>query len=104
MSSEDYPNIRRSQSVISWAVASLYVLTVTGYALISTLPVILNVEGRLITIPYRIFVAALAVGIVFFSPRTPSGTMGKACLPLIVFWACYLVRLVSDTVIYPISL
>ena len=49
----------------SLLLASLYVLTIVGFPLASTIPAILRLYSQLAIIPYRVLVVGLSLAVIF---------------------------------------
>jgi O-antigen ligase len=83
----------------------LWVLILAGYPLISTLPKILGIDHRLVSVSFRAVVLILSLGLLAVAclERRPVRT-GLALIALGGFWALYLLRLLLDTVVAPIPL
>jgi len=94
------------KELISWGIALLYGLTIAGYPLISSLPIILQTEEtRVVSIPYRAFILVLSIIIIFsYITGEKRRYKGIFLLPLFVFWLFYILRLLSDTLLFPIYL
>ena len=43
----------------------MYALTIVGFPLVSTLPVLLGLDSQLATVPYRAAIVVLALGVLF---------------------------------------
>lgn len=97
--------IVRKSTLISWGVASLYGLTLAGYPLVSALPVLFGMDSRVASVPFRGLVVVLSVAVIFFvSVKRSRGYTGIFLVPLCIFWLFYFIRLLSDTVLFPIPL
>jgi hypothetical protein len=86
-----------------WSTATLYALTVAGYPLIATLPIVLGLPSRTVSIPYRAGYFALALFVLAQNIRRNRVYFGPAWLPLGLFWLLYTFRLASDLVFFPIT-
>lgn len=97
--------ITRRSSGISVLLLLLYPLTIAGYPLVSTFPVLLGVSSRVFSVPFRAFMLLLSLFVVV---RLITGVTrsyrGLFWVPFVLFWGIYSLRLVSDTVIAPIQL
>lgn len=85
------------------ALAAMYALTVVGFPLVSTLPVLLGLDSQAATLPYRVAVALLAIG-VFFGWWV-RGTRILFTWPVrltLLLWALLVGRMLLDTVIDPL--
>jgi O-antigen ligase len=85
-------------------VAATYVMVLVGYAAIAPLAGVIGGGSRLVTIPFRIVVLALVVAVLLMALETGRMYSGSIVVPLILFWALYLMRLVLDTSAAPIDL
>ena len=85
------------------ALAAMYVLTIVGFPLVSTLPTLLGLDSQAATIPYRVLVAALAAGILFgwWLRRTPV-LFNSAVLVTFTLWALLIARMIWDTIVSPL--
>ena len=88
-------------AVVSLAVAG----TLAGYQVISFLPEYLNLEARVVTVPFRAGMASLYLLLLVLGlcarQRLP---LSKTTLALGVFWLLYLFRLLLDTTIAEVPL
>jgi len=93
------------KELISWGIALLYGLSIAGYPLISSLPLILKVDSQVVSIPYRAFFLGLSIVIILsYIFGEKHNYKGIFLLPLFVFWSLYILRLLSDTILFPIYL
>ncbi|HSK19871.1 MAG TPA: O-antigen ligase family protein [Longimicrobiales bacterium] len=87
------------------AVALLYAAVIAGYPLVSGLPLVLGVDSRVASVPFRAFVLlysiALFVGVSIVHRRAYRGLYW---IPFILFWVLYIVRLFLDIVFLPVTL
>ncbi|MDA8117613.1 MAG: O-antigen ligase family protein [Actinomycetota bacterium] len=83
----------------------LWALILAGYPLVSTLPTILGMDHRLVSLSFRAVVLILSLGLLAVAclERRPARA-GLAAMALGGFWALYLLRLLLDTVVAPIPL
>ncbi len=81
----------------------MYALTIVGFPLVSTLPVMLGLDSQAATLPYRAAVLALAFGIFFgwWLSRTRIAFTPTVRLTL-VLWVLLIARLFYDTLIDPL--
>lgn len=97
--------ITRRSSGISVLLLLLYPLTIAGYPLVSTFPVLLGVSSRFFSVPFRASMLLLSLFVVL---RLITGVTrpyrGLFWVPFVLFWGIYSLRLVSDTIIAPIPL
>lgn len=87
----------------TWCLGLLAV-AISGYPLVSPLPLLLSVESRTVSILFRVaaLLYCLAVGYHYFVRRRISlGRFGKTYL---LFWAMYSARLIYETIAEPESL
>jgi O-antigen ligase len=95
----------RRSTILSWSLALLFALAVAGYPLVSSISLLLGVDNRPISVVYRAFVMGLA-GVVIILLGLGQGRLyrGRIWVPLGVFWALYLFRLLLDTALFPVPL
>lgn len=87
----------------SLMLAFIYVLTVIGFPLVATVPSIVGVSSQVATVPYRVLVLGLALGILFgWWVRGTRICFNSAVLATLALWALLLARMVFDTVIDPL--
>lgn len=92
-------------ALFSWGVALLLGMIVAGYPLVSTLPGFLNVESRIISVPFRAFVLLLSIALILFRVICKRHVyLGVLWFPLLVFWSFYVIRILLDTVLFPVPL
>lgn len=92
-------------ALFSWGVALLLAMIVAGYPLVSTLPGFLNVESRIISVPFRAFVLLLSFALILSRVICKRHIyLGVLWFPLLVFWSFYFIRILLDTVFFPIPL
>jgi len=85
------------------ALTAMYVLTIVGFPLVSTLPTLLGLDSQLATIPYRVLVAALGAAIVFgWWLRGTSVLFSSAVLVTLTLWALLIARILWDTIVSPL--
>lgn len=85
------------------ALAAMYVLTIVGFPLVSTLPTLLGLDSQAATIPYRVLVAALAAGILFgWWLRGTRVLFNSAVLVTFTLWALLIARMIWDTIVSPL--
>ena len=93
----------RSQAAV-WSLAILYAVTIVGFPLVSTIPLVLDIESQLATIPYRVFVVGLVLWILgrwcFFGARVYAGVV---LVPVLVFWVLLLGRMFWDVYADPLA-
>ncbi len=77
--------------------AWLYGLTIFGFPLASTIPVVASIESQLITVPYRALIVALSLAIflrwIMFGARIYAGAL---LAPLLAYWLLLLGRMMWD--------
>jgi len=81
-----------------------YVLVLTGFAFISFLPGLLRVNTRSVTVPFRALVVAFALLIILRSLSSKVIVRGWTVRFFGLFWIIYLIRMLSDTYLFPVSL
>jgi len=83
----------------------LFGLAIAGYPLISFLPVVLGIDSRAVSVPYRAFVV-IASSVLFYRCGLATGRFyrGLFWLPLSIFWGLYFFRLFLDTALVPTGL
>jgi O-antigen ligase len=87
----------------SLALAAMYALTIVGFPLISTLPVLLGLDSQLATVPYRAAIVALALGVFFgWWLRGKSILFTWPVRLTLLLWMLLIVRMLIDTVIDPL--
>ena len=85
------------------ALAAMYVLTIVGFPLVSTLPTLLGLDSQLATIPFRMLVAGLAFGILYgWWVRGTPVLFTTAVLVTFVLWALLIARMFWDTIVSPL--
>ena len=85
------------------ALAAMYVLTIVGFPLVSTLPTLLGLDSQLATIPYRMLVAGLAVGILYgWWLRGTRVLFNSAVLVTLTLWTLLIARMLWDTIVSPL--
>lgn len=87
----------------SLMLALIYVLTVVGFPLAAVLPSLVGVGSQVATVPYRVLVLGLSLGILFgWWVRGTRVCFNSAVLATLTLWALLLARMVFDTVIDPL--
>lgn len=87
----------------SLLLASLYVLTIVGFPLASTIPAILRLDSQVATVPYRVLVVGLALAAIFgWWVRGTRVCFNAAVLASLTLWALLLARLFYDTLAAPL--
>ncbi len=88
-----------------WLIPLIYALQIAGYPLISPISIIFGLDNnRLIAIPFRVVLFFTSILVIFFAVRREKVYKGFVLFPIILFWSLYLVRLISDTLLFPIPL
>jgi O-antigen ligase len=83
--------------------AALYALTVVGFPLVSTVPTLVGVDSQAATVPFRIIVAALAVGILYgWWVRGTRVLFNAAVICTLALWALLVSRMFFDTMVDPL--
>lgn len=76
-----------------------------GYPVISFLPEFMGVNGRAITVPFRVLILALAATVlVQIATGQHRGYVGKLTVPLAIFWTLYLLSMLRDVFLDPVRL
>jgi O-antigen ligase len=87
------------------AVALLYAAVIAGYPLVSGLPLVLGVDSRVASVPYRALVLLYSVALfVIVSIVHRRAYRGLYWFPFILFWVLYILRLFLDIVFLPVAL
>jgi O-antigen ligase len=85
------------------ALAAMYALTIVGFPLVSTLPVLLGLDSQAATLPYRAAVVALAFGIFFgWWVRGERLLFTWPVRLTLVLWVLLIARMFYDTLINPL--
>lgn len=79
----------------------LVALTIAGYPLASTLPLLLGVESRVVSIPFRALVLGLAVMLIGKGMLRERVQWNWPLAAFTVFWLVYVWRLATDTLFEP---
>jgi O-antigen ligase len=95
----------RKRPFTGWLLVLVFALGLAGYPLVAPLPLILNVDSREISIPYRGFFLGLALMvIVAVIRRRDSFYFGRFWWVFWLFWGIYITRLFADTIVSPMPL
>ncbi len=87
----------------SLMLAAMYVLTVVGFPLFSTIPSILRLDSQVATVPYRVLVLGLSLAILYgWWVRGTRVCVNAAVLVTLALWVLLLARLLHDTVVNPL--
>jgi hypothetical protein len=86
-----------------WSTALLYALTLAGYPLVATLPIVLGMPSRAISVTFRAGYLALSIAVLAGNLKRSRIYVGVALLPLGAFWLLYTLRLASDLVFFPVA-
>lgn len=87
----------------SLLLAALYVLTLVGFPLASTVPAILRLDSQLATIPYRVLVVGLALAVIYgWWVRGTRVCCNVAVLASLTLWSLLLARMAYDTLVAPL--
>ena len=87
----------------SLMLAALYALTVVGFPLVSTVPTLVGVDSQVATVPFRIIVVALSVGILYgWWVRGTRVLFNAAVLSTLTLWALLVARMFVDTMVDPL--
>jgi hypothetical protein len=85
------------------ALAAMYVLTIVGFPLVSTLPVLLGLDSQAATFPYRAGFLALAIGVFFgWWVRGESILFTWPVRLALLLWLLLIARMFMDAVIDPL--
>lgn len=83
--------------------AALYALTVVGFPLVSTVPTLVGVDSQAATVPFRIIIVALSVGILYgWWVRGTRVLFNAAVLATLTLWALLVARMLIDTMVDPL--
>ena len=87
----------------SLMLAALYALTIVGFPLVSTVPTLVGVDSQVATVPFRIIVVALSVGILYgWWVRGTRVLFNAAVLATLTLWALLVARMFVDTMVDPL--
>ena len=87
----------------SLLLALLYALTLVGFPLASTLPIVLNLPSQLVTVPFRLLVIALTGGALYFCLLRHGRLAGGATVWVsLALWLLLVGRMFLDTVFDPL--
>ena len=87
----------------SLMLAALYALTVVGFPLVSTVPTLVGVDSQVATVPFRIIIVALSVGILYgWWVRGTRVLFNAAVLATLTLWALLVARMFVDTMVDPL--
>ena len=87
----------------SLALAAMYALTIVGFPLVSTLPVLLGLDSQLATVPYRAAIVVLTLGIFFgWWLRGRSVLFTWPVRLALLLWVLLIARMFIDAVIDPL--
>src|SRR5882672_999291 len=75
----------------------LYAAAVAGYPLIAAVPILLTLESRSISVPFRAVILALSIVVLLYSVHKRVLYTGALWVPLVVFWALYPARSLLET-------
>lgn len=87
-----------------WLYPVLFALTVSGYPLFSSIPLLLDLPSRTVAGPFRAFVALVSIATLVLYAASGRSYGGATWFAVATFWTLYIVRLASDTVFAPITL
>lgn len=85
--------------------AALVALSIAGYPLVSALPLVLHVDNRLVSVPYRALI--LLFSLILIAQVSLAGGRryrGVFWFPFLAFWLFFAIRLLLDTVLFPVPL
>lgn len=93
---------------IRWEIVLLYGLGLFGYQVLSFLIDFLGVPNRALTIPFRSVILLLSLNIILYKIFVEHERFwlrsGSYWYFFLAFWALYIVRLILDTMIFPVPL
>src|SRR5262245_24365315 len=96
---------QRRRPFTAWLLALLFALGLAGYPLVAPLPLILDVDSRVISVPYRGFFLGLALIVIAAAiQRRDSFYFGRFWWIFWLFWGIYITRLLADTIVSPLPL
>jgi len=79
--------------------ALLYALTLVGFPLASTLPIVLGVDSQVVTVPFRLLMIVLTAGVLYFCLLRRALLAGGATVLIsLALWLLLLGRLFLDTI------
>jgi O-Antigen ligase len=85
------------------ALAAMYILTVVGFPLASTLPAMLRLDSQIATIPFRVLVVVLAIGVIYgWWLRGAQLLFDAAVLVTLALWTLLILRMFHDMVVDPL--
>lgn len=83
--------------------ALLYALTLVGFPLASTLPIVLNLPSQVVTVPFRLLVIVLTGGALYFCLLRNGRVAGGATVWIsLALWLLLVGRMFLDTVFDPL--
>ena len=87
---------------LSLLLAAMYVLTIIGFPLASTIPAILNLDSQVATVPYRVLVLVLALAVVFgWWVRGTRVVLNAGVMMTLTLWALLVARMFHDIASVP---
>lgn len=87
----------------SLALAAMYALTIVGFPLVSTVPVLFGLDSQAATVPYRAAVAALVLGILFgWWMRGERILFTWPVRLTLILWVMLVARMFYDTLVNPL--
>jgi len=87
----------------SLALAAMYALTIVGFPLVSTVPVLFGLDSQAVTLPYRAGVAALVLGIIFgWWMRGEHILFSWPVRLTLILWVLLVARMFYDTLVNPL--
>lgn len=97
--------LERNRPFTKWLLILLFALGIAGYPFVAPLPLILDVESRVISVPYRGFFLGVALVVVLaVIRRRDSFYFGQFWWIFWLFWGIYITRLFVDTIVSPVPL
>jgi hypothetical protein len=92
------------QEPVRWLLVAVLAGSVIGYPLVAGIPIILQLESRVISVPFRVSLLIASIFCVAQSFSRRRFYRGTVWVPLAVFWVLYTGRIVLDTVLDPVPL
>lgn len=100
----DKPTNEMDATSRSWLVPIFVTAGLAGYPVASFLPEAMGLDSRIVTVPYRALVLSLALLVLFrLALGHLHGHAGRLALPLMFFWALYLLRMMTDLFVNPVA-
>lgn len=84
--------------------AILISLSVAGYPAISSISIFFDIDNRLISIPFRLFILVISVLIILYNRKNLVENRNLFWYIWWLFWALYILRIIIDYLIFPENL